>query len=89
MPEVTFSFDAPLEANRVSNEDTRAQLDDGSSPTTRRQTLDALRKAERYWGAFSQGCVQAEPLLLTGAGTTYTSTLTTRSLSSARNPLCT
>jgi hypothetical protein len=28
MPELTFSFDAPLEANRVSSEDTQAQLDE-------------------------------------------------------------
>jgi hypothetical protein len=26
MPELTFSFDAPLEANDISNEDTQAQL---------------------------------------------------------------
>jgi hypothetical protein len=28
MPELTFSFDAPLEANRVSSEDTQAQVDE-------------------------------------------------------------
>jgi hypothetical protein len=28
MPELTFSFDAPLEANRVSSEDTQAQLNE-------------------------------------------------------------
>jgi hypothetical protein len=28
MPELTFGFDAPLEANRISSEDTQAQLDE-------------------------------------------------------------
>jgi len=28
MPELTFSFDVPLEATRVSSEDTQAQLDE-------------------------------------------------------------
>jgi len=28
MLELTFGFDAPLEANRVSSEDTQAQLDE-------------------------------------------------------------
>ena len=28
MPELIFSFDAPLEANHISSEDTQAQLDE-------------------------------------------------------------
>jgi len=53
MPELTFSFDAPLEANRVSSEDTQAQLDEFRQmpwikPDYKAATLDALRKVERY-----------------------------------------
>jgi hypothetical protein len=101
MPELTFSFDAPLEANHVSSEDTQAQLDEFRQmpwikPDYKAATLDALRKVERsgvgtvpLLRAFSQGCVQAKYLLLTEAGTAHTSTPTIRPLSSARNPPCT
>jgi hypothetical protein len=33
MPELTCSFDVPLETNRVSSEDTQAQLDEGVDRT--------------------------------------------------------
>ena len=84
MPELTFSFDAPLEANHVSSEDTQAQLDEFRQmpwikPDYKAATLDALRMVERYWR-------QAEYLLLTEAGTAHISTLTIRPPSSARNP---
>ena len=54
MLELTFSFDAPLEANRASSEDTQAQLDEFRQmpwikPDYKAVTLDALRKVERYW----------------------------------------
>ena len=49
----SFSFDAPLEANRVSSEGTQAQLDEFRQmpwikPDYKAATLDALRKIERY-----------------------------------------
>ena len=54
MPELTFSFNAPLKANRVSSEGTQAQLDEFRQmpwikPDYKAVTLDALRKVERYW----------------------------------------
>jgi hypothetical protein len=53
MLELTFSFDAPLEANRVSSKDTQAQVDEFRQipwiePVYKAATLDALRKIERY-----------------------------------------
>jgi len=53
MLELTFSFDAPLEANHVSSEDTQAQLDEFRQmpwikPNYKAATLDALRKVEGY-----------------------------------------
>jgi hypothetical protein len=71
MLELTYSFDAPLEANRVSSEDTQAQLDEFRQmpwikPDYKTAALDALRKVERYWRRYSPsdlhlqpGCVQA------------------------------
>jgi hypothetical protein len=54
MLELTFSLDAPLEANRVSREDTQTQLDEFRQmpwikPDYKAVTLDAPRKVLRYW----------------------------------------
>jgi hypothetical protein len=53
MPELTFSFDASLEANHISSEDTQAQLDEFRQmpwikPDYKAATLDTLRKVKRY-----------------------------------------
>jgi hypothetical protein len=58
MPELIFSFDTPLEANRISSEDTQAQLDEFCQmprikPDYKAATLDALRKVKRYWRQYS------------------------------------
>jgi hypothetical protein len=63
MPELTFSFDAPLEANHVSSEDIQAQLDEFRQmpwikPDYKAATLDALRKVERYWRRYSPSALR-------------------------------
>ena len=65
MLELTFSFDAPLEANRVSSEDTQAQLDEFHQmpwikPDYKAATLDALRKVERYWRRYSPSTLRLQ-----------------------------
>jgi hypothetical protein len=54
MLELTSSFDALLEANRISSKDTQAQLNEFRQmpwiePVYKAATLDTLRKVERYW----------------------------------------
>ena len=76
MLELTFSFDAQLEANHASSEDTQAQLDEFRQmpwikPDYKAVTLDTLRKVE------------------TEADTAYTLRSTIRPPFSARNPPCT
>jgi hypothetical protein len=100
MPELTFSFDAPLEANRVSSEDTQAQLDEFRQmpwikPDYKTAALDALRKVERYWRRYNPSDLHLQPgvrpgeyLLLTEAGTVHTSMSIIRSPSLARNSPC-
>jgi ribosome-binding factor A len=65
MPELTFSFDTSLEANHVSSEDTQAQLDEFRQmpwikPDYKAATLDALRKAERYWRRYSPSALRLQ-----------------------------
>jgi hypothetical protein len=71
MPELTFSFDAPLEANRVSSEDTQAQLDEFRQmpwikPDYKAATLDALRKVERYWRRYSPSALRLQSEVRSG-----------------------
>jgi len=61
MLELTFGFDAPLEANRVSSEDTQAQLDEFRQilwikPDYKAATLDALRKVESFSSRQNHPC---------------------------------
>ena len=81
MLELTFSFDTLLEANRVSSEDTQAQLDEFRQmlrikPNYKAATLDALRKVERHWRRYSPSALRLQSgvrsgriSLLTEAGT--------------------
>jgi hypothetical protein len=71
MLELTFSFDAPLEANRVSSEDTQAQLDEFRQmpwikPDYKAVTLDALRKVERYWRQYSPSTLRLQSGVCSG-----------------------
>src|SRR2546421_5480445 len=102
MPELTFSFDAPLEVNRVSERRhptsaRRVPSDAMDQARLQGSNLGCFEEGREILGvgtvpplcAFSQRCVQAEYLLLIETGTAYTSRSTTRSPSSARNPPCT
>ena len=65
MLELTFSFDAPLEANHVSSGDTQTQLDDFRQmpwikPDYKVVTLNALRKVERYWRRYSPSALHLQ-----------------------------
>jgi hypothetical protein len=65
MLELTFSFGAPLEANRVLSEDTQAQLDEfrqmpWTKPDYKTATLDTLRKVERYWRRYSPSALRLQ-----------------------------
>jgi hypothetical protein len=71
MPELTFSFDVPLEANHVLCEDTQAQLDEFRQmpwikPDYKAVTLDAFRKVERYWRRYSPSATQVLSSLTAG-----------------------
>jgi hypothetical protein len=71
MLELTFSFDAPLEANHVSSEDTQAQLDEFRQmlwikPDYKAATLDALRMVERYWRRYSPSALRLQSGLRSG-----------------------
>ena len=71
MPELTFSFDAPLEANHVSSEDTQAQLDEFRQmpwikPDYKAVTLDALRKVKRYWRRYSPSALRLQSAMRSG-----------------------
>jgi hypothetical protein len=71
MLELTFSFDVPLEANRISSEDTQAPLDEFRQmpwikPDYKAVTLDALRKVERYWHGYSPSALRLQPGVRSG-----------------------
>ena len=65
MLELTFSFDGPLEANRISSEDTQARLSGFRrmpwiKPDYKTATLDALRKVEGYWRRYSPSALRLQ-----------------------------
>jgi hypothetical protein len=65
MLELIFSFDAPLETNRISSEDTQTRLGEFRQmpwirPDYKAVILDALKKVERYWRRYSPSALRLQ-----------------------------